>query len=349
MSQNTEETQAQPFAWGRFLLRTVFLVLGGVSLYLLLPQILDVWEQAPQLEDVKWRWFFLMGALMAGAFIALWELTRLAVPGISWFVASTSQLTANAMVKITPGGIVAGGAFYFRMLAVSGVPMSQAAAALASVGVLSNLVLFALPAVALVIAAISAPIPQGMLPVAIAGTVLFVAMFTTTVVLVRFDRPLHAMGRLVESMVRWSAKRFHRDWTFTETGLVESRDLVVAALGERWQRALGFAVLNWLLDYATLVVALFAIGAEPRVSLILLAFAGAAVLGMIPITPGGLGFVEAGLVGMLTISGIPASDALLATLAYRLFQFWLPIPAGLVAYLLFRGRYGKLSELPEVA
>lgn len=227
--------------------------------------------------------------------------------------------------------------------------MRHAAAALASVGVLSNLVLTALPAVAVVIAAISAPIPQGMLPVAIAGTILFVVMFTATVVLVRYDRPLHVLGTFIESAVRWLAKRFHRDWAFTEIGLVESRDLVVSALGENWQRALGFAVLNWLLDYATLMVALLAVGAEPRVSLVMLAFAGAAVLGMIPITPGGLGFVEAGLVGLLTISGIPASDALLATLAYRLFQFWLPIPAGLGAYIMFRARYGKLSELPEVA
>jgi hypothetical protein len=349
MSPDAQETTAQPFAWGRLLLRAVFLVFGALSLYYFLPQLLELFEQAPQLEDVQWRWFILMGALMTGAFVALWKLTRIAVPGISWFVAATAQLTSNAAVKLTPGGIVAGGAFYFRMLAVSGVPMSHAAAALAAVGVLSNLVLFALPAVAVVIAAISAPIPQGMLPVAIAGTVLFVVMFTATVALVKFDRPLHMLGSLVEKMVRWSADRFNRDWSFTETGLVESRDLVVETLGGRWQQALGFATLNWLLDYATLVVALLAIGAEPRPSLILLAFAGAAVLGMIPITPGGLGFVEAGLIGMLTISGIPASDAVLATLAYRLFQFWLPIPAGLVAYLLFRGRYGKLSELPDVA
>ena len=41
--------------------------------------------------------------------------------------------------------------------------------------------------------------------------------------------------------------------------------------------------------------------------------------------------------------------ALLATLAYRLFQFWLPIPAGLVAYFLFRRKYGKPSELPAVS
>ncbi len=344
-----KETQARGIPWGRILMRTAFLAAGAISLYLLAPQLLELWEQAPLLEDVQWRWFFLMGGLMTGAFVALWALTRTAAPGISWFVAATSQLTSNAAIKIIPGGIVAGGAFYFRMLAVSGVPMGQAAAALAAVGVLSNLVLFALPAVAVIIAAISAPIPEGMVPVAIAGTVLFFAMFSATVVLVRFDRPLHLLGRLAETMVAWAAKRFNRSWRFTETGLVENRDMVVGALGRRWWKALGFAVLNWLLDYATLVAALFAVGANPRVSLVLLAFAGAAVLGMIPITPGGLGFVEVGLVGMLTISGIPASDALLATLAYRLFQFWLPIPAGLVAYVLFRSRYGKLSELPEVA
>lgn len=349
MSQEAQETQAQPFAWGRLLIRIALLAVGGISLYLFLPRLLDVFEQAPQLENIQWRWFLLMGALMTGAFVALWELTRIAVPGISWFVASTSQLTSNAAVKLTPGGIVAGGAFYFKMLSASGVPMVHAAAALASIGVLSNLVLFGLPAVALIIAAISAPIPQGMLPVAIAGSILFVVMFSATVALVRFDRPLHLLGKMVESMICWAAERFGREWSFTEARLVESRDLVVAALGKRWQWALAVATLNWLLDYATLVVALFAIGANPRPSLILLAFAGAAVLGMIPITPGGLGFVEAGLVGMLTISGIPASDALLATLAYRMFQFWLPIPAGLVAYVVFRSRYGKLSELPDAA
>jgi hypothetical protein len=60
---------------------------------------------------------------------------------------------------------------------------------------------------------------------------------------------------------------------------------------------------------------------------------------MIPLTPGGLGFVEAGLVGMLVLAGVGATDAAVATLAYRLVSFWLPIPAGGVAYLMFRHRY----------
>ena len=349
MSETTQNPKGTPASWGRLALRGLLLLLGMVSIYFFLPTLLDLAEKAPQLEHVKWRWFFLMALLMTGAFASQWELTRVAVPGVSWFVAATSQLTSNAAVKVIPGGVVAGGAFYTRMLAVSGVPMGTAVTGLAAVGILSNLVLLALPAVALVIAAVSAPIPEGMLPVAIAGTVMFIAMFAATVVVVSLDRPLEWIGWVLEHVVSWAANLFKKDWSITPDDLIEKRNEVVSALGKRWYKALAVAVSNWLLDYATLVVALIAVGAHPRPSLVLLAFAGAAVLGMIPITPGGLGFVEAGLVGMLTISGIPAGDALLATLAYRLFQFWLPIPAGLVAYVLFRHRYGKLSELPSAS
>jgi uncharacterized protein (TIRG00374 family) len=349
MPEQLQQPNPKAVSWGRLAVRAFLLLLGMVSIYLFLPTLLNLAESAPQLEHVKWRWFVLMGLLMTGAFVSQWALTRIAAPGVSWFVASTSQLTSNAAVKLIPGGVVAGGAFYFRMLAVSGVSMGTAFTALAAVGILSNLVLLALPAVAVVIAIVSAPIPDGMLPVAIAGTILFIAMFAGVVVVVRFDRPLEWIGWVVEHVVAWVARLFKRDWSLTTQELIDRRDEVVSSLGLRWHKALAVAVANWLLDYATLVVALIAIGADPRASLVLLAFAGAAVLGMIPLTPGGLGFVEAGLVGMLTIAGIPAGDALLATLAYRLFQFWLPIPAGLVAYVLFRRRYGKPTELPAVS
>jgi uncharacterized protein (TIRG00374 family) len=115
---------------------------------------------------------------------------------------------------------------------------------------------------------------------------------------------------------------------------------VIAALGPRWLRALLLAASNWLLDYLVLVAALYAIGARPRLSIVLIAYSAAAVLAIIPITPGGLGFVEAGLTATLTAAGVPVSRALLATLAYRLVAFWLPIPTGGAAYLVFRKRYG---------
>ena len=47
---------------------------------------------------------------------------------------------------------------------------------------------------------------------------------------------------------------------------------------------------------------------------------------------------------MLTAAGVGAQQALVSTLAYRLASFWLPIPAGGIAYTLFRRRYGPESE-----
>ena len=73
--------------------------------------------------------------------------------------------------------------------------------------------------------------------------------------------------------------------------------------------------------------------------LVLLAFVAADTLAMIPITPGGLGFVEAGLTGVLALAGVSAEHAVLATLLYRLFSYWLPLPAGLVASILFGRRH----------
>jgi uncharacterized protein (TIRG00374 family) len=67
---------------------------------------------------------------------------------------------------------------------------------------------------------------------------------------------------------------------------------------------------------------------------VLLAFCVAQLLAQIPVTPGGLGFVEAGLTAMLTLVGVPAGAAVVATFAYRLFSYWLQLPLGLVGLAL---------------
>ncbi|MEZ5174862.1 MAG: lysylphosphatidylglycerol synthase transmembrane domain-containing protein [Acidimicrobiia bacterium] len=346
--QPPQEPKLRP-SWPRIAVRLVFLGITVVVLYLFLPQIVAFMSESSQLTSIDWYWYVMMGVLTMGTFVSAWELTRVAVPGISMFVAATSQLVSNALAKVVPGGPVAGGGVYWQMLSVSGVPKGQAASALAAVSFISNLVLLSLPGVAIVIAAVSAPIPDGLLPVAVAGSVLFAFMFAAVFILVKYDAVLLFVGRIVARSVGWLARKFHKPWTSTAQGWLDRRNEVVDALGARWFRALAAAVLNWLFEYGVLVAALIGVGAKPRASLVLVAFAGSAVLGMIPLTPGGIGFVEVGLVGMLVAAGIPGNDATLATLAYRLFQFWIPIPAGLVAYIAFRRRHGRLEDLPAQA
>ena len=87
------------------------------------------------------------------------------------------------------------------------------------------------------------------------------------------------------------------------------------------------AAANQLFDFLALEASLLAVGASVDPLLVLLAYVAAATLSMIPITPGGLGFVEAGLAGVLTLAGASPDEAVLATLLYRLFSYWLPLPA----------------------
>jgi uncharacterized membrane protein YbhN (UPF0104 family) len=42
---------------------------------------------------------------------------------------------------------------------------------------------------------------------------------------------------------------------------------------------------------------------------------------------------------VLTLAGATPDQAVLATLLYRLFQYWLPLPTGLVAAQLYRRRH----------
>jgi uncharacterized membrane protein YbhN (UPF0104 family) len=62
---------------------------------------------------------------------------------------------------------------------------------------------------------------------------------------------------------------------------------------------------------------------------------------LFPLTPGGLGIVEASLSGLLILAGVRPGYAVLATLAYRVASYRVPLLAGPPAYLLFRRRYGR--------
>jgi uncharacterized protein (TIRG00374 family) len=326
---------AQIWAWIK---QGVFLALGVTALYLFSPQILDVISSAERIRTIRPGWFVVMVGLEILSFACAWWLIRIVLPEVSWFVVSTSQLVANAVSRIF-GGAASGGATLYRMLSVSGVSNSKAAGALAATSILSTAALFAIPAAGFLMAVVGAPVPEALWPAAVAGGVLFALLVFFGWLAVGFDRPLVALGRFLGRAATVLSRRLGRTWSVRPERLLEERDRLVDVLGPRRGRAVTAASLNWAFDYLALVAALYAVGADPRLSLVLLAYSGAAVLAMIPITPGGLGFVEAGLWWLLVVSGISSQDALLATAAWRFVSLWFPILCGVPAWLALRLRY----------
>jgi putative heme transporter len=84
-----------------------------------------------------------------------------------------------------------------------------------------------------------------------------------------------------------------------------------------WSSAWGLSVANWLLDAVCLALSFAAVHARVPWGAVLLAFAGAKVVGSIGITPGGLGIVEAGLVATFIAYGVRGAHAGAAVLVYR--------------------------------
>ena len=323
----------------KILQRGVVLAIGVILLYLMQQQIQEILSSAGRLRQITVGWIAVMVVLEALSFVCMWALIRQMLPDVPWFVAGTSQLVSNSVSRVVPGGAAVGGATLYRMLSVSGVGASEAASAMAATGILSNALLFAIPTVAGLMALAGAPIPERLLPAAIAGAVFFGVLMAVGVVAIVFTRPLRIVGRALGRIVGLVARVAKRDWVVDEVHVVDERDRLVAVLGPRWPRAIAAAAGNWAFDYLALIAALYAVGAEPRLSLVLLAYAAAAVLAMVPFTPGGVGFVEVGLYSTLIISGISARDAGVATIAYRIVSWWFPVGSGLVAWIAFRGRF----------
>lgn len=323
----------------------LFLALGGIALYLLAPQLSDVIRQVPNLRTIRPFWFLIMLLSETLSFVFVWVLIRTALPGVSWFVAACAQIVSNAVSRVVPGGAAVGGATLYRVLSVSGVRPGEAAAGLAATSAISTAALFSIPAAAFVLALLGAPIPELLWPAAAAGGVLFGLLVAIGLLAVKGDAGLRRVGRLVNFVLVNTTSRTKSPRSFDPDRLLTERDTLVDSLGDSWTRAVLAAAANWAFDYLTLVAALYAVGADPRLSLVLLAYAGAAVLTMIPITPGGLGFVEGGLTWLLVVSGISFQNALLATLAYRIVSLWLPILAGPVAWIAFRNRYPDASGI----
>jgi len=193
------------------------------------------------------------------------------------------------------------------------------------------------------------PASPGLVHTAVLGLAGFAGFAVFGTILLRTDWPLAAAGRAAQ----WLRNRVTRGRRPPVTGLdqrlLDERDTIKAVLGENWWRAVLLTAGRLGFDYGCLLAALRATGASPQPSLVLLAYAAAGIVALLPLTPGGLGIVEASLSGLLVLAGVHASDAVLATLAYRIASYWLPLLAGPPAYLLFRRRYGRPVRRPATA
>lgn len=314
--------------------------------YLVLPQLAGARDALDTLLGVNLALVAVGLALEAASLLAYAQLTRSTLPPAdrpSFSTVLRIDLSTLAVAHVVPGGSAAGAALGYRLLGATGVSPTDAGFTLATQGLGSAVVLNVLLWLGLVV---SIPL-RGFNPLYGTAAVLGAALLAFfALVLLGLTRGEDRAARL---LCRAAGRTRLLDADRVSHGVhrVAARLREMSADRALLARATGWAAANWLLDAASLWIFVLAFGHRMGPDGLLVAYGLANVLAAIPITPGGLGITEAALITLLVGFGTRRDAALLAVVAYRLVNFWLPIPVGAVAYLSLR-RHARVAERPPV-
>jgi uncharacterized protein (TIRG00374 family) len=300
--------------------------------YLVVPELVGASKDLHLLGQVNPAWLA-AGAILEGLSLFCYGLLTRAVlppgahnPGLSRLF--RIDLSAAAVAHVIPAGTLGSAGIGYRLFTAEGIKGNDAAVMMATKGLGSTVVLNVLLWLSLVVSIPLAGFHPIYVTVAVIGAVLLLAIaalaFGITRGARRASRILRAVGDKIPGL---TGERLERAVLETAASLSAlARDRRVLAWSLTW------ASLNWLLDAASLWCFVAAFGRLLNPVELFAAYGIANVAGALPVTPGGLGVVDS-LAPLLLVSfGITRSVATLGVLAWRLVNFWLPIPAGAIAY-----------------
>ena len=316
--------------------RALLIVAAGAALYLLIPRIGGLQHNIAALRHAH-LWLMLVAVLVEaaslGAYIVLYRVViRAQGHQVSMLAAGQGIMAGFLISHLVPGGSAAGTVANVRTMQREGIGARVTGVAVTLTAIVSGIALVivflagvvysllkgSLPAAYVVTAAIAIPLLGG-----IVGTVFLFAFKRDVAATV-----VHAVGRAVHRV------RHSVDPDALARAAVEAADEARAVLGgRRFRVALAYALANWLLDVLVLYLFFLAVGHHQHFGALLVAYSVANLVSVIPITPSGLGVMEATLVAISVGFGAPRSAAVVAVLGYRLVNFWLPLPVGLAAYV----------------
>jgi len=255
------------------------------------------------------------------------------------------DLSAAAVAHVIPAGTLGTAALGFRLFTNEGISANDAGVMMAAKGLGSTIVLNVLLWLSLVI---SIPL-AGFRPiygtVAIIGTLLLAAVALVIVGVTRgterASRILHWVGDKIPWVSGDRLEAAVRQASQTASDMAKDKRVLA------W--ALVWASLNWLLDAASLWCFIAAFGSAVNPIELFAAYGIANVAGALPLTPGGLGVVDSTAPLLLAGFGVPLSVATLGVLAWRLVNFWLPIPVGALSYVSLKVKPGQGRAAMESA
>jgi uncharacterized protein (TIRG00374 family) len=283
--------------------------------------------------------------------ITYWFVLTAALPGLRLREAAVVNQASTAVSNTLPGGGVIGVGVSIAMLTSWGFTIGSIGRSAVVTGIWNNFVKLGMPVLALALLALDGEITPARVTAAAIGILVLVSAVVLFGLLLRSDRLARAIGRGVGHVVNWGRKLFRKEpiegWGERSS---DFRTDTIGLLRHRWLWLTIATLLSHVSLYLVLLVALRHVGvSQEELSWIavLAAFAFVRLISALPLTPGGVGVVELGYAAVLTIGldDITSAQVVAAILVFRAVTYLLPIPLGLISYVIWRlNKSWKMSE-----
>ena len=314
-----------------------------VAIYVLLPKIVGLDDTVERLDEAVWYWIVIALAFNVAAFAAYVAIFRGILTGTDDPVME-SRLDFRASGEITFAALAAsalfsaagagGMALTYWALRKAGMERRRAACRMVALLVL----LYTIYLLALVIFGIllrigvfpgDNPVGGTIVPAAIAGALLVIIGLIALIPqdferrIAQFTRGYRRRASLARRMASGPATLASGTRTAISYMRHPSRG-ALALLG-----AVGF----WAANIGVLWASFEAFDGDVSFGVLVQGFFVGMAANLIPSPAGGVGSVDAGMIGAFVLFGVPAASVVFpAVLTYRVIAFWLPIPPGVVAF-----------------
>ena len=329
----------------RLVVALLLVALFVAAIYFVIPQLVGLDESLRRLDQATWYWMVIAVAFNIGAFASYVALFR-GVLGGRGNDPVRARIDAGASYQITMASLAAtrifsaagagGLVLTYWALRKAGMPQRRAACRMVSFLVLTYTVYLG----ALVVFGVllrtgvlpgAAPFGGTIVPAAIAAVVI-VLLGLVALIPGDFERRLARVSGGGRS--QRAAERLATVPATLATGVRTAIDYV--GHPRRGALAITGAVGFWAAQIGILWASFEAFGGHVAFGVLVQGFFVGMAANLLPSPAGGVGTVDAGMIGAFLLFGIPAGIVFPAVLAYRVTAFWLPIPPGIVAYFQLR-------------
>jgi uncharacterized membrane protein YbhN (UPF0104 family) len=325
---------------GAVLRSALGIALAAVVFAEVVPRIASYRSVAKQIETISAPWIaaLALAALLDVITTALpW---RALLPQISWIGALAFTQASTALTYVLPGGAPLGMAISFGLLRRLRVTAGEAGFAVALTGIWSQVMILLYPLVGAALVFASGNLSGSTAAIAGASAAAGAIIAGLAFAVLRSPRAAFWLGDVagrVGARVARAVRRGPPDWS--GEALVRVRAERLVHLRRRWPALTAATLGNQLTAYLIFDFSLRAVGvsvATLPLSESFLAWAIGRVLSSLPLTPGGIGVVELGMIGTLVGFGAPHAHVVAAVLLYRVLVIVPTLVIGGVALLGFR-------------